>query len=125
MVRVRNTDERHLVGVPPSGKGTPIFRPDSDDHRITVRKFLIVLSQLRQVLTAVGSEKAAAKHEDDILLALVRREPYRVALGVGRGEIRGLRSHFFVYHSASPYNLFRRRSNFMLSNCSAFNADWK
>jgi len=88
--------------MPPLLERRGVLRADGNHFRIAFHELLIILAQLRQMLPAVGSKKPAVKNQDDVFLSLVRRESYQVTLGVGRGEIRGLRSQFFVDHYISP-----------------------
>ena len=67
VLRVREADERQAMLLPVDPEGVGLVRAEDHDLRVPVREFPIVLTQLRQVPSAVGSEEAPAEDEEDVL----------------------------------------------------------
>lgn len=89
MVRVGQTDERILFLGPLSSKALLIFWANDNDLRVTIDEVLVVLAQLRQMPTAIGSGKAAGEDKDNVLLASKISEANRLSLQADQCEIGG------------------------------------
>ncbi len=69
VITVRQADKRHFVCRPKQFERRRAIGTHGENFRIAFYKFLIVLTQLRQMLAAVWSSKPAQKRQHDIFLA--------------------------------------------------------
>ncbi len=94
-----DTRERQFLFCPVRLECARRIGSDGENDRVAFHEFVIVLAQLRQMLAAVRSGKAAQKGQHDILFAAKLRQPHHLAAGVRQHKIR---SHFPPVHSQYP-----------------------
>lgn len=97
-LRVRQTDKRQVVLRKVSGKSLFVFWTDHKDGGFPLNKILKVLAQLRHVLLAEWSGKAAVEYQQDVLFPFVIREMDGLTLKILQGEIRGRGIQCYFWH---------------------------
>jgi len=70
---IRAADKGHVIHLPVTPEGIRTIRTQGDDLNPALRKFRIILAQLRQVRLAVWSGKTAQKHQHHRLAAVNRQ----------------------------------------------------
>ncbi len=91
-----------MLIVPEISKGFLFFGPNRDNLGVPVNEFLIILTQLRHVSTAVRSAKTPIEHKDNVPLAPVIRETYCPAFGVSHSKVGSNNSLLLIYHVSLP-----------------------
>ncbi len=66
----------------------PVVGPDDQDLGLVLEKFVIILTQLREMLAAVRSGKAAIEHKHNILFSTIVRQAHRLIVYIDELEIR-------------------------------------
>jgi len=121
VIGVGQADEGHCVFVPPVREGLRILRADGDDLGASLNEFLILLTQLRHVLSAVRSNEAAVEDEDDVFSAFVAGELYLAAFAVAKLEIGGWLGldYLDIAHSSISLPIVRSLARFLRMSTSA------
>jgi len=88
MLRIRQADKRQLVIRPVSHKKFFGFRPDDDNLGFAFDKVVIIAAQLRHVLFAKRSEKAAIENQHDVFPAAKIGEAHGFIFEIVQSEIR-------------------------------------
>jgi len=86
---IRESDEGIPLLFPHLLETAGALRPDDQDHGVSDFEFVIILAQLREMGTAIRSDKAAREHEYDVLFALIVGQVNLATGNVGQREIRG------------------------------------
>lgn len=96
MLRVCESDKWHLVRRPKQFECRRAIRTNRQNFRIAFYKFLIVLTQLRQMLAAVWSSESAQKRQHDIFFGAKIRQANFVAIRIGQCKVR-CDFHIFLF----------------------------
>jgi hypothetical protein len=83
---VRAAGEGHVIFFPIAAESIRAIGTQRDDLRAAGSKFGIVLTQLRQMLAAVGSDKSARENQNNGLFALVIGQADGIPVGIEQIE---------------------------------------
>jgi hypothetical protein len=84
---VGQSDEIQLFLVPIVPECLFVLGAHHDDLGVPLGKLGDILTQLRHMPSAVGSGEATIEYQDDVLVALIVRQTYGIALEILQGKV--------------------------------------